>query len=69
MKLTKDEARILASALDDAKYELADRSIPNLYNKLEDLQNRLETAGKDHRRAGRTSMNDFSDCLKRYAKA
>jgi len=39
----------------------------NVYDELENLQNKLEKFGKDNRRRGRTSMDDFTDCLKRFA--
>lgn len=69
MKITKDEARILSIILADAKYDLAEKKhIENLFDALTDLENRLEESGKDKRRYGRRTLNDFSDCLKRIAK-
>jgi len=75
MKLTKDEARILAAALRDAKYEINDEfkgsstdEQNNLFNALENLENRLLKFGADMRRTGRTSSNWFSDCVKRFIK-
>lgn len=70
MKLTKDEARILAAALEDAKFILYDKVRPNekepLANAMESLQARLTEAGNDQRRVGRTSQDDFTDMLRRY---
>lgn len=73
MKITKDEARILANALDQNKYELAQNlhtrdDARKLIGSLELLQYRLEAFGVDQRRQGRKSHNDFSDLLKRYSK-
>ena len=66
MKLTKDEARILADALRIAKFEYTTLSF-NIFDKLSELEKRLDDFGKDKRRTGRTSQNDFNDCLKRCA--
>jgi hypothetical protein len=69
MKITKDEARILSLALDEFKYDLHNNHrIDNLFESLEYLGNNLNEFGKDKRRTGRTSQNDLSDCLKRFAK-
>jgi glycyl-tRNA synthetase beta subunit len=69
MKITKDEARILAAALEDAKYIMTNDRNLALINKLDQLQNKLEDFGKDKRRTGRTSQDDFTDCLKRYVNS
>ncbi len=69
MKLTKDEARILATILTNGKYEVLDSSIIGLYDALTDLENRLIKSASDYRRIGRTSQDDFIDCLKRFVKA
>jgi hypothetical protein len=76
MKITKDEARILAVALGDAKYRINDEykgsstnEQNNLFNALEDLENRLYNLSADMRRTGRTSLNWFSDCIKRFVNA
>lgn len=71
MKITKDEAIILAQAIGEQKYEFND----NLYtdkaqrnrsiDAFTDLEKRLSDFGKDKRRQGRTSKNHFSDILKR----
>tara|TARA_R110001599_G_scaffold332511_1_gene547957 strand:- start:8509 stop:8736 length:228 start_codon:yes stop_codon:yes gene_type:complete len=68
MRLTKDEARILSAALEIAKYEFNTLSL-GVFDKLCDLENRLEEFGKDQRRAGRTSQNDLSDCMRRFANS
>lgn len=73
MKLTKDEARICAVALDKAKHEMIDRFYTKeerklFFKVLEDFNSKLTEAGDDKRRHGRTSMNDFADVLKRHAK-
>lgn len=73
MMITKDEAIILAEALSDFKYECS-RYFPDKHEKsqaiekLTTLQHYLERNGVDKRRQGRTSMNDFSDVIKRYCK-
>jgi len=68
MKLTKDEARILSVALEIGKFEF--RVLPSgAFDKLTDLEKRLNNFGKDKRRTGRTSHDDLEDCLKRFAKA
>lgn len=70
MKLTKDEARVLSAAVGDFKFRstLNDSSPEGLFNKLEDLENRLEKFGKDKRRTGRTSQDDYNDLLKRLSR-
>jgi hypothetical protein len=72
MHISKDEARILASMITEAKYEmfelLNDREeVGRLNYKLNQLQERLEKFGDDKRRHGRMSFNSFHDLLKRYA--
>jgi hypothetical protein len=74
MHISKDEARILASMITEAKYEmfelLNDREeVGRLNEKLNQLQERLEKFGDDKRRHGRTSFNSFHDLLKRYANS
>ena len=63
MKISKDEARILAAALEEFKYHPTNRKA---FTQMGRLQERLETEAKDQRRTGRTSMDDFSDCLQRF---
>lgn len=74
MHISKDEARILAAALSSAKYEIGDkvsRGTPELrkqaFVKLEELEKKLDNFSEDKRRLGRTSRNEFSDLLKRFA--
>ena len=72
MRVTKDEARILAEAMEDWKHKVIDDYSKDdylpLFNKLIDLQNKLEMFGDDARRNGRTSQDDFTDLLKRFSK-
>lgn len=67
MRLTKDEARILSEALRIAKYEMVTLS-HNVFDKLEALEEKLSEHGKDQRRTGRMSQDDFNDCLRRFVK-
>jgi hypothetical protein len=70
MRLTKDEARILAQALNEYKYnvvnEFNDFKELGVFNKLHDLQHKLEMFGDDKRRYGRTSEDNLYDCFKRF---
>lgn len=71
MKITKDEATILAGAINIAKYEwkpFSSEENKDLFKTLTALEERLEIHGKDKRRQGRTSVNYWSDILKRYVK-
>ena len=72
MRLTKDEARILAQALNEYKYnivnEFNDFKELNVFNKLHDLQYKLEMFGDDKRRYVRTSQDDLHDLFVRFAK-
>ena len=69
MKITKDECRILAAAVNDWKFRIAyDYSELPFFEKLEELELKLENAGEDNRRKGRNSFNDFYDLVKRYCK-
>jgi hypothetical protein len=71
MRITKDEALILAAALDDYKFDFLEL-LPDKPQRLkamqvlESLQTRLVRNGKDKRRQGRSSMNSFTDVLRRY---
>ena len=68
MTITKDEARILAAAVEIAKFEF--NHLPaGAFDKLSEMEKRLEKSGKDQRRIGRTSQDDFFDCLKRFANS
>lgn len=70
MRITKDEARILFAALDEAKFDLVsnlEKEKANLIIKeLQILQAFLITNGVDNRRNGRKSHDSFSDLLTRY---
>ena len=70
MRLTKDEARILTQALNEYKYnvvnEFNDFKELGVFNKLHDLQYKLEMFGDDKRRYGRTSEDNLYDCFKRF---
>lgn len=70
MRLTKDEARIIAQALNEYKYnvvnEFNDFKELGVFNKLHDLQYKLEMFGDDKRRYGRTSEDNLYDCFKRF---
>ena len=69
MNINKDEARILAAALNDFKFRLNDFYYSDgLFSKLEKLEVKLENFGKDNRRRGRTTQDSFTDCLKRFKK-
>lgn len=68
MKLTKDEARVLSKAMEIAKYEMNTLSL-NVFEKFTELESKLEKFGKDKRRTGRTSQDDFNDCIRRFAKS
>jgi len=70
MRLTKDEARILAQALNEYKYnvvnEIKELKELGVFNKLHDLQYKLEMFGDDKRRYGRTTKDSLIDCFKRF---
>ena len=67
MRLTKDEARILAQALNEYKYNVGNELIElGVFNKLDDLQAKLEMFGDDKRRYGRISQDSLIDCFKRF---
>lgn len=69
MRLTKDEARILALALKEEKYNLNDSTsnkIEGYFEELVKLENKLDKFGKDKRRTGRTSLNDNYNLAKRF---
>ena len=72
MKLTKDEASILAEAMEDYKYQVINnyKDFKDLgaFEKLHVLQQRLESYGDDKRRKGRTSLNSFHDLIVRFCK-
>ena len=70
MRLTKDEARILGEAMEEYKYKVVASNGSykelGLFNKLHDLQYKLEIFGDDKRRYGRTSEDNLFDCFKRF---
>lgn len=70
MRLTKDEARILAQSLNEYKYNVVNgiKEFKKLdvFIKLHDLQYKLEMFGDDKRRYGRTSQDSLIDCFKRF---
>ena len=71
MRLTKDEARILAEAMEEYKYKVADNITLNelgVFSKLFDLQYKLEKFGDDKRRNGRTSQDSWFDLIVRFCK-
>ena len=71
MRITKDEAYILACALEEAKYEMNNAvgsSDASIFQALTKLQARLADFGKDERRTGRKSQNSYYDIIKRYSK-
>ena len=72
MRLTKDEARILGEAMEEYKYKVVGSNSSykelGLFNKLHDLQHKLEIFGDDKRRYGRTSQDDLNDLFVRFAK-
>ena len=72
MRLTKDEARILAQAMEEYKYKVVvsngNYKKLGVFNKLHDLQYKLEMFGDDKRRYGRTSQDDLNDLFVRFAK-
>jgi hypothetical protein len=67
MKLTKDEARILHSAISEMKYEFNDRLNLSNIDSFTDLENKLWEFSKDSRRIGRKSDNSFNEVLKRFS--
>ena len=71
MRLTKDEARILAEAMEEYKYKVVENphyKELGVFDKLFDLQYKLEMFGDDKRRNGRTSQDNFHDCIIRFTK-
>jgi hypothetical protein len=70
MRITKDDARLLAAAMYDAKFDFVKDYRKEQANmiiaELNCLENSLFENSFDKRRQGRTSQNDFSDVLKRY---
>jgi hypothetical protein len=75
MKLSKDESAILAVILSEGKYEFnnslnqhkKEDSVETMRT-IETLEKKLQKAGTDYRRLGRTSQNSTTDILKRLKK-
>jgi hypothetical protein len=71
MRLTKDEARILAEAMAEYKYKVVENphyKELGVFDKIFDLQYKLEMFGDDKRRNGRTTQDNFNDCIIRFTK-
>ena len=72
MRLTKDEARILAEAMEEYKYKVVGSNGAykelGVFDKLHDLQYKLEMFGDDKRRNGRTTEDNFHYLIVRFAK-
>jgi hypothetical protein len=70
MRITKDDARLLAAAMYDAKFDfvkdLTKEKANTVIYELKCLEDHLKLNSIDKRRQGRKSQNDFSDLLKRY---
>jgi hypothetical protein len=73
MNISKDEARILAVALAEQKYDFSEgtstkEEASQRIAALQSLVDRLDAFGLDKRRQGRTSQDSFADVIKRYVK-
>ncbi len=67
MKLTKDECYIISDVIAKCKHDYSwDRK--EYFEVLSNLESKLDQAGEDQRRKGRTSQNTFSDIMKRLYK-
>lgn len=71
MRITKDEAVILAECLYEQKFDLGAKYLNRekkgeLFDACGKLGERLIKYSEDSRRKGRTTQNDFSDVLKRF---
>jgi len=69
MYISKDAAWILAVALRNSIHTFADGradSSERLFRALHVLEDKLIEGAEDQRRQGRTSFNEFSDCIDRY---
>ena len=70
MRITKEDARLLAAAMYDAKFdfvkEFRKEQAISIITELRCLENALAENSIDKRRQGRRSQNDFTDVLKRY---
>ena len=73
MNISKDEARILADALDDYKHTLANdadskEEALKIITAFDHLKMKLHRSSGDMRRIGRRSQDSYSDCVKRFVK-
>ena len=62
--ITKDEMRFIACFIQHAKYD-ATNLANGEFALLDKIATKFHEISKDQRRVGRTSMNDYSDLLKR----
>lgn len=76
MRITKDEARILAYGLCEVKHEIVEglhydekKDALAAINKLQELEDKLDCFSKDRRRSGRRTQNGFYDTIRRYIKS
>ena len=74
MKLTKDEARILARGIDDYMDNVICKAATKeeaneMYSAFKRFQDKLWEFSADKRRQGRKSQNDYNDCLRRFVKS
>ena len=74
MKLTKDEAKVLAGLIEDSKYDDASKKDTKeaaklCYETLKYLQCRLRVFAEDKRRLGRVSDTSYSGALNRLMEA
>lgn len=64
MRITKDEARIIAIALAEYKFSLEAR-IYDAYDVIDNIEQRVSEFSEDNRRNGRMSMDTTADLYKR----
>lgn len=72
-RITKDEAVVIASVINDTwdwfiRDARSKEEANQLARYLKNLAKRLQEAGEDKRRLGRTSQNDTQDIFKRVMK-
>ena len=74
MNITKDEASILSTALNEIMYEFTERISDSKEEANKNIQaftnlsDRLDRFSNDGRRTGRKSLNSFTDVLKRFCR-
>lgn len=75
MKLSKDEAAIVAAVIEKGMYEFSHslewhtkEELVNTIGAIEKLKNKIKSAGVDERRKGRTSSNSPHDLVRRIIK-